>query len=320
MAEVVFSESAGGSLKVAAGTGSYAGGAHSVFFAGEDGETRQPDREELQRMLREFEEKEQINWGEAVPLGIELGDVLCFPLALSIGGISEDGIGAERAAALQALAGIWPEEARRASQDMLKTAQKSLDVLLSRAGDGERIRIWTSDTPDDACGSCWLTEQLKPIGFEKLDITYVKLPDFHVMPDGTAVLYSGWGEAAPHQWGRLASYGQKLHVNYMHALSFRWRQLKKENTPLRAVVNRQLVSVPETFYDYFIMRELDACEDEFSEAKLIGALIGKYSLGIGDSLIALRIERFIENGMLETVTRADGEGPIYHRILRKCHR
>ena len=69
------------------------------------------------------------------------------------------------------------------------------------------------------------------------------------MPDGTVVLYSGWGEVAPHQWGHLASYGQKLPVNYMYALSFRWQQLKKENAPLRAVVNRQLVSVPETFYD-----------------------------------------------------------------------
>ena len=192
--------------------------------------------------------------------------------------------------------------------------------MFKRTEKGEAIRVWTSDIPDEACGFCWLIDQLKSIGFENLDITYVKLPDFHVMPDGTVVLYSGWGEVAPHQWGHLASYGQKLPVNYMYALSFRWQQLKKENAPLRAVVNRQLVSVPETFYDSFILRELEDQGDEFMEANLIGKVIGKYSLGISDSLIALIIDRFVNEGMLKPITQAKPEDPYYHRILRKVER
>ncbi|MBE5039077.1 DUF3658 domain-containing protein [Ructibacterium gallinarum] len=44
----------------------------------------------------------------------------------------------------------------------------------------------------------------------------------------------------------MASYGQKLPVNY-YALSFHWQKLKKENAPLRAMVNRQLVNVSEIF-------------------------------------------------------------------------
>ena len=195
---------------------------------------------------------------------------------------------------------VYPEMGNTVALEMLSTAKKNLKELLCRAKKGESIRIWTSDAPDEACGFYWLIDQLKFLGFDNLDITYIKLPDFHIMPDGTVVMYSGWGEVAPHQWGHLARLGRKLPVNYMHALSFRWDQLKQENAPLRAVVNRQLVSVSEDFYDSFIFRELNSQEDEFMEAYLIGKVLGNYSLGISDSFLALRIEKFIKDGILQS--------------------
>ena len=268
-------------------------------------------------MISESEERERLNWEKAIPLNIERKDILCFPLALSTGDITEDGIGKQRLTALQMLVSIYPDEVMRASQDMFTTAQKSFEELLSRVENGESIRVWTSNVPDDACGLCWMIEQLKHIGFEHLDITCVRLPEFHVMPDNTVVTYSGWGEVAPHQWGHLALLGQKLPADYMHGLSLRWQQLKKENAPLRAVVNRSLVSVPESFYDSFILQELDAEEDEFMEARVIGKVLGKYSLGISDSLVAIRIEQFIKDGMLKAVTHAGEKDPAYHRILKK---
>lgn len=219
---------------------------------------------------------------------------------------------------IQNLVSFYPDEEKEAAEEMQETARKNLDNLLIRAQEGEAIRVWSSDLPDEACGFCWLIDQLKPIGYNNLDITYVKLPDFHVMPDKTVVIYSGWGEVSPHQWGNLAKSGEKVPANYMHALSFRWEQLKRENATLRAVVNRQLVSVPDTFYDAFILRELEAQEDEFMEAMLIGKVLGKYSLGISNGLIALRIEQFIKEGKLEVITNAKPQDPSYHRMLRKC--
>ena len=53
------------------------------------------------------------------------------------------------------------------------------------------------------------------------------------------------------------------------------------------------------------------------EANLIGKVIGKYSLGISDSLIALIIDRFVNEGMLKPITQAKPEDPYYHRMLRK---
>ena len=65
------------------------------------------------------------------------------------------------------------------------------------------------------------------------------------------------------------------------------------------------------------LRELEAQEDEFMEAVLIGKVLGKYSLGISDGLIALRIEQFIKEGKLEVITHAKPQDPSYHRMLRK---
>lgn len=318
MVEVVFSESAGGSLGFASINNKHTGGVSTAVIASEQGDGL-PNREEIEKIMREQEEKERLNWESAVPLNIKRRDILCFPLALSFGSIVENGIGKQREEALNKLFSIYPEEVKGASQEMLKSSEKNLKELISRAEEGEEIRIWTSDTPDDACGICWLIEQLKPLGFENLNVTCVKLPDFHVMSDGTVVMYSGWGEVCPHQWGHLAKLGKKLPADYMYGLSFKWEKLKSENSALRAVVNRQLVSVSENFYDDFILKEIDAQEKEFMEAKVIGTVFGKYPFGIGDGLIALRIEEFIKKGMLETVTKADSGDVSYYRILRKCY-
>ena len=53
------------------------------------------------------------------------------------------------------------------------------------------------------------------------------------------------------------------------------------------------------------------------EAYLIGKVLGNYSLGISDSFLALRIEKFIKDGILQPITKAKSEDPSYHRMLRK---
>lgn len=130
---------------------------------------------------------------KAIPLNIQHKDILCFPLSLSRGDISNDKIRKQQETVIKNLISIYTDESKQAAQDMLETAQKTLKELTLHAKNGETIRIWTSDMPDEACGFHWILEQLKPIGFDKLNITYVKLPDFHVMPDNAVVIYSRMG-------------------------------------------------------------------------------------------------------------------------------
>lgn len=82
-------------------------------------------------------------------------------------------------------------------------------------------------------------------------------------------------------------------------------------------VHGHLVSVSEEFYDNFILREIEAEEEQFSEATIIGRILGKYRLGIGDYWIAFRIEEMIHAGKLEALTTASKDMPSYHRLLKR---
>ena len=95
--------------------------------------------------------------------------------------------------------------------------------------------------------------------------------------------------------------------------------MQEENSPLRAMVNGQLLSVGADFYDGIILREIEKQPVEFHEGRLIGEILGRYQLGLGDSLIALRIEEFISRGMLTPATEPMEDRPIYHRYLRKVN-
>ena len=75
--------------------------------------------------------------------------------------------------------------------------------------------------------------------------------------------------------------------------------------------------MPETLYDGFIRREIAAEAGAFHEAKLIGRVLGKYKLGVGDAWIALRIEEMIHSGELEALAEPEEDMPLYHRFLRK---
>ena len=318
MLAVGFSDSVAGAMLVAIGHQHSIGGATAVIFANEDGEQNATiPQAEIEKFQREAEERERRGWENAVPFEGKREDIINLPLALSIGHISETGIGAEREKAISLLTGTFPDMASQVVEEILDTARKSYAVLLKQAQNGESIRVWASREPDAMCGLYWLMEQLRPIGLETLDVTLVELPEWEERPDGTVVRYTGWGEVEPYRFGAMARLGKKLPVNALRGLASRWRELQQENVALRAVLNGKLVSVPESLYDTFILRELEKQDNEFKEARLVGQVLGKYQLGIGDAWIALRIEQFIKDGLLIPITAPEPDAPIYHRTLQK---
>lgn len=296
MLEIVFSEGAAGGLAAAIGKKRSAKGGAGAFAGGE---------------------VKMANLGQPA-LAESRTDICSFPLYLGFGEIDEPGIGPLRERAVAALMGTYPKEGEAAARQMLKTARASLDKLLARTKQGEALRIWASGTPDDACGLCWLMEQLAPILSEKLEIALVFLPAFCQEPDGTAVLYSGWAECPAQEWSRMAELGQKLPLALCRAMAACWQQLRAQNAPLRAVLNGQPVSVQQDFYDFLILRELEAEPEEFSAAHFIGKLLGKYRLGLCDAFFALRLEQLVREGILQEVSSPALGAPVYHRVLRKA--
>ena len=186
MLEVVFSDSAAGSMSVAFGHKHIIGGATAVIVVNDVGEKdRTITQAEIEKFRHKAEERERSGWENAIPFEGNRENIINLPLALSIGNISETGIGTEREKAISLLMGTFPSMAFQVVNELLNAAHKSYAMLVEQVQRGEPIRVWVSREPDAMCGLYWLMEQLRPIGLEKLDVTLVELPEWE--KDQTAV-------------------------------------------------------------------------------------------------------------------------------------
>ena len=89
-----------------------------------------------------------------------------------------------------------------------------------------------------------------------------------------------------------------------------WMELQEDNMPLRAVINGKVMGVGEEFYDFLIWKELS--QKPIKEARLIGNILGKYPISIGDWWYAKRIQQFIEQGNIKVME--DSENSYARRI------
>lgn len=96
MIDIVFNDSACYSLKIAQhyGEGKYHNGTICVVISHSDGS--KPTEEEIQSAQREAEERERLEWENAVPMGGNPADVYGISIGLSMGDISENVPGEKR--------------------------------------------------------------------------------------------------------------------------------------------------------------------------------------------------------------------------------
>ena len=241
-------------------------------------------------------------------------EIFCMEDDFSMGDISGDGLGQQRRDSLQQLFAAFPEEQRYALEALRNTAG-ALAALTRRARAGEPVRIWADQQPFTSCGLCWLLTQLAARVERLPPVTVMQLPGL-VRRGNTLVQYRGWGEVSPEELSGLADGGQQMTPAFLAMVRMQWQELQQQNTPLRAIINGRLQSVGADFYDPFLLRELAAMPEEFIEAHLIGTVMGRDQLGIGDLWLALRVEAMIEKGLLALADPASpGEG--LRRMLKK---
>ena len=318
MIEIVFSDSACGSLKVAQnyGKGKYHEAVTSVFLRHKG--DAEPTAEEIQEVQLRAEKDARLAWENAIPLNSKSSDVYCFDIALSVGDISDNGLGEQRKSVLRNMLSVCPfSDLEHQIEEKMQKAKTALSSVMERYINGEEIRIWYSHNPDELCGMYWLMEQLRPLNCQTA-IYLVKLPIWEYGKENTVISRNAWGDIAPGEWGKYTYCQEKILPALIAAYATKWKQLKEENAPLRVMLNGHLQSVSEDVYDSFILREIAEQPEQFKMAIVIGNVIGKYQLGIGDAWVSHRIDRMIENGMLEVVEDAPMGGLSYRRVLRKC--
>ena len=270
MMDVVFSRSACGSLKMAQhyGQGEYTG-AVSVIVAAREGEERTAPAPEVQAARQAAEQRARREWEEARPLGGEPANVFSLEGGWSMGDIAESQFPQGRRRLLERLfaASFGGSEAEREQiiSESLNELQANLQTVLTRSANGEELRIWYSAGPDDACGLCWLLAKLNELAHHG-PVQLIKLPVWEYGEGETMMAYTGWGEIGPGEWGRYLPLAQTAKPALLQACAGRWKELQRENAPLRVCLNGGLQSMPENFYDSFLLRELERLPEEFLEA------------------------------------------------------
>lgn len=197
-------------------------------------------------------------------------------MALSVGDISDNGIGEQRKNVLKKMLSVWfVEDLDYQVEEKIQKIKTTLSSVIERYVAGEEVRIWYSYNPDELCGMYWLMKQLRPLNCQTT-IYLVKLPAWEYGKENTMTSKIAWGEVSPGEWGKYITLQEKAKPVFLSACAMKWNQLQNENAPLRAMLNGKLQSVSEDIYDSFILREIAEQPEQFKMAIVIGNVLGKY--------------------------------------------
>lgn len=280
MIEVLFGESEAGSMKAAKNkfvTGTV-NGPVSVWVAGK----KTPPR------------KSFAGWVEGTP-----DEVICLGFMMDIGNIKEPIDSPYRK---ELIGSMYAQNQWEQDEETIQELKNAGDAYINELyrlkrflDSGESVRIWYSDAPYSRCGLYSLCQILKD--YEN-KISAVKLPEY-IVRDTNIVSYQSWNEVSAEEFAGFLPHERSLSEQEVCMYNTLWGILAEENSPLRAIVNNRLLSVPEDFYDFLIWERLTSAP--LKEARLIGDILGQSQLGVGDWWYARRIEHYIRQGKIRVV-------------------
>lgn len=291
MIEVLFGESEAASMKAAKSTVivGHVDGPTSVWMAGK----KTPPK-------RAFTE-----WVEGTS-----EEVVCLGFMLDIGNIKESVDSQYRKNLIYSMYaqnqyGRNPEideELKRTG----KVYENELLRLRKYLEDGETIRIWYSDAPYSRCGFYSLCRMLQNYNNE---VHVVKLPEY-VLRKTSIISYRNWGDVSAEEFAGFLSHERVLTKEEVRMYAMLWTELTEDNSPLRVVINGRITGVQDDFYDFLIWKRLTY--KPIKEAKLIGDILGRFQIGIGDWWFARRIEYFIQQDKIKVLEDSENK---YARVI-----
>lgn len=311
MIELCFSESTYGSLRAAPrklpsdamviGEG--------VFISRTEGISD----EEYERKCAEAAEEHRQRVAAAIPFETTTLDIFYFDFNLSMGDLTQpiELCYGSRKRLFAEMRNIQNYEEGSKSLRLVKQswdkAIKSYEGFKERIKNNEDVRIWLDTTPNDICGFLFAMELLSKVSSK---VSVIVLPKYEIQ-EGRVIEHSSWGEINPLDYYKYGKYEQELPKEMIDALAWKWCELKKENAPLRAVINGKVVSVEEDFYDSFIRQAFPS--EESTVIRMIGEIIANQPLFLSDSFIANRIKTMLANG--ELVYRQELKHDFYHSVI-----
>lgn len=269
--------------------------------------------EEYEKRCAEETEKHRQRVAAAIPFETTPLDIYYLDFNLSVGDITQpvelpDGP-RERLFAEMRNSQDYEEDSKslRFIKQSWDKAIKSYEGFKERIQNDEAVRIWLDTTPNDLCGFLFAMELLSDVSSK---VSVIVLPKVEIK-EGSVIEHSSWGEIEPLDFYKYSKYERELPKELIQALAWKWSNLKKENAPLRVVINGNIVSVQEDFYDSFIRQAFPS--DESTIIRMISDIIANQPLFLSDSFITNRIKKMLANG--ELVYRQELEHDFYHSII-----
>lgn len=291
MIEILFAESESSSMKVAKNTVVYGktNGPTSVWVAGK----KKPPK------------RKHTGWIEGTSK-----EVICLGFMLDIGDISEEIDSQYRKDLIYSLYAQdqWgkDQESDTELRNLADCYIEEIKRLKNYLESGEQVRVWYSEAPYSICGFYQLCSILTQYDNP---VRTVKLPQYSIY-DNVITSYKNWSEIAAEEFSGFLQYEKELSGKEIRLYSSIWSELKADNSPLRAVVNGRVTGVPEDFYDFLIWKRITKKTEK--EGRLIGDILGKYPVNIGDWWYAKRINDFIVQGKIRVVQDSENK---YARMI-----
>ncbi len=184
-----------------------------------------------------------------------------------------------------------------AADEFWRSLIDDLDELINTR---DNIRIWVDNTPDALCGLYFVSHILKD---RDNDISIIEYSDFAENNDGDFSELRGFEDFNANMLLNALQFERPLNGEDIAKYAKNWENLKKENAPLRAILNNEVVSTNIDFYDEKIRAEFDS-EGDFI-AKIIGRAMFLQKVPTNDVFIAKRIRHFISNSKLSVIDNED---------------
>lgn len=291
MLEITFSQNAYGSLQQACTMKrgqKMIGGACSVLCS---------DPEEAGRITAEMKKVRQWWGGET---GSQPGDVVCLPLYLEYGNISELKWNVQtRREALEELLGCY----EGVVDDLLGEAQSAL----LRIGRADKMRMWIGEqNAGDIAAAMYLCSLLRG---KDVCISAVYLP-----METQEAAPNPWEDETAVQMSLLADKACVLTPQMRERMAQRFEALQQENAPLRAMVNGRLLGVDENIFDRTLLGEIP--QGDFVPARVIGRTLGK-TRGVSDMMLFRRLCRWKSEGIFEEIEPARDDEAPYSGVWRR---
>lgn len=295
MIELAFGESAAGALKLAKSM--------------KHGEPLNASTAVIGGTSKEQREVSKPRYWSGITMGGSPKDVAALTLALDIGDISDMDTGMNACKkSLDELFAHFPG----ASDGIWKTNQHTLTRLQDAKATLEPVRMWICvSNPAELCGLYFVCHLMVDA---PVPLSVVRVPE-QIEKDNSIISYRNTGEIIPEVLGALTKYEMLISDLQRRVYANIWSDLMRGNAPLRAVINGNLIGVPEDFYDFALRANMP--DGKFKVAQLIGKTLGQIP-GVGDQWLFLRIQAMLQTGELILVSAATGDYP-YSEVVKRSN-